>query len=212
MSQIKSLLKVEKPEEQFQISKTETDHLGQTHIRMTQTVQGIPVYGSELVAHLTNGTVTLLNGQYRVAKPVSTTPRLSLQQATDRAFQDIGQESIVRPFGQNLFNLKPSEGTLCLYPVGEKMALAYNLTIRPNMLERWQYVVDAQTGAVLNKYNNTCGGRRPGESIGQGFERCDAEFSDVSVGIELLLTGCDAGDVRCQKIDGCQAGGSHRDL
>ncbi|WP_421825690.1 M4 family metallopeptidase [Larkinella sp.] len=187
MSQIKSLLKVEKPEEQFQISKTETDHLGQTHIRMTQTVQGIPVYGSELVAHLTNGTVTLLNGQYRVAKPVSTTPRLSLQQATDRAFQDIGQESIVRPFGQNLFNLKPSEGTLCLYPVGEKMALAYNLTIRPNMLERWQYVVDAQTGAVLNKYNNTCGVDGPVKASGKDLNGVMRNFQTYQSGSNYYL-------------------------
>ncbi len=35
--------------------------------------------------------------------------------------------------------------------------LAWQLTIRPNLLERWQYVIDAQTGAILTKFNNTCG-------------------------------------------------------
>ncbi|GAB3903928.1 hypothetical protein GCM10028803_33140 [Larkinella knui] len=187
MTQIRTLLKIEKPEEQFQITRTETDQLGQTHIRMTQTVQGVPVYGSELVAHLTNGTVTLLNGHYRVAKNASTQPRLSLKDATDRAFEDIGNESIVRPFGQNVFNLKPSEGALCLYPMGEKMVLAYTLTIRPNMLERWQYIVDAQTGAVLNKYNNTCGVDGPVKASGKDLNGIMRNFQTYQSGTNYYL-------------------------
>ncbi|GAB3273918.1 hypothetical protein GCM10027347_46640 [Larkinella harenae] len=167
MGQIKDLLKIEKPEEQFEITSTETDPLGQTHIRMKQVLQGIPVYGSELIAHLTHGTVTVLNGQYRLGKSTSTAPRLSLQQATDRAFSDVGKESIVRSFGQNIFDLKPSEGALCFYPLGEKMVLAYQLTIRPNMIERWEYMIDAQNGAVLNKYNHTCGVDGPVKATGK---------------------------------------------
>ncbi|MGA0555278.1 M4 family metallopeptidase [Larkinella sp. VNQ87] len=157
LNQVSDLLKIEKPDEQFQITRTDTDALGQTHIRMTQMFQGVPVYGSELVAHLTNGTVTVLNGRYTPIQSASVTPRLSLSEATERAFRDVGKESVVRTFGQNLFASKPSQGALCLYPMGDKTVLAYEITLRPNIVERWQYVVDAQTGAILNKYNHTCG-------------------------------------------------------
>lgn len=157
LNQVKNLLNVEKPEENFAIKSTETDPLGQTHIRLTQMVQGIPVYGSELVAHLTNGTVTLLNGHYSLVKNANVTARLSLQQAIDRAFQDVGRESVVRTFGQNKFDMKPSQGALCFYPQGDKTVLAYDITLRPNVVERWQYVIDAQTGDILTKYNHTCG-------------------------------------------------------
>ncbi|RRB06445.1 M4 family metallopeptidase [Larkinella rosea] len=187
MNQIKGLLKIEKPEEQFEITTTETDQLGQTHIRMAQHFQGIPVYGSELVAHLTNGTVTLLNGQFRLAKNASTTPRLSLKEATDRAFQDVGKESIVRSFGQNIFNMKPSEGALCFYPEGEKMTLAYQLTIRPNMIERWQYMIDAQTGAVLNKYNHTCGVDGPVKASGKDLNGVMQTFQTYQSGSTYYL-------------------------
>ncbi len=55
-------MNVNNPEANFLVSQTNTDDLGQTHVRLTQTLAGVPVLGQELVAHLTNGEVTLLNG------------------------------------------------------------------------------------------------------------------------------------------------------
>ncbi|MFD1143417.1 M4 family metallopeptidase [Larkinella insperata] len=193
MGQIRDLLKIDKPEEQFQITNTETDRLGQTHIRMAQTFQGIPVYGSELVAHLTNGTVTLLNGQYKVVKNANTTARISLQQATERAFKDVGKESVVRTFGQNLLDLKPSQGALCLYPMGDKTVLAYEVTIRPNMIERWQYMIDAQTGAVLNKYNHTCGVDGPVKATGKDLNGIAQDLNGYQSGSGYYLIDASRG-------------------
>ncbi|MFC5407750.1 M4 family metallopeptidase [Larkinella bovis] len=187
MNQVKSLLKLEKPEEHFAITRTETDQLGQTHIRMAQTFQGVPVYGSELIAHLTNGTVTLLNGQYTLIKNVNTTPRLSLQAATDRAFQDVGKETVVRVFGQNLLGSQPSTGSLCLYPVGDKTVLAYEITLRPNFIERWQYVIDAQTGAVLNKFNHTCGVDGPVKATGKDLNGVTQNLQTYQSGSSYYL-------------------------
>ncbi len=38
----------------------------------------------------------------------------------------------------------------------QKFHLTYHITIRPNILNRWEYFIDANTGEVLNKYDNTC--------------------------------------------------------
>ncbi|GAB3335060.1 hypothetical protein GCM10027299_43760 [Larkinella ripae] len=187
MNQIKTLLNVEKPEDQFQIKSTETDQLGQTHVRMAQTFQGIPVYGRELVAHLKNGTVTLLNGQYSLIKNATVTARLSLEQATERAFRDVGSESVVRTFGQNLFDMKPSQGALCLYPVADKTVLAYEITIRPNLVERWQYMVDAQTGAILNKYNHTCGVDGPVKATSKDLNGISQNINGYQAGSTYYL-------------------------
>ncbi|WP_234734037.1 M4 family metallopeptidase [Tellurirhabdus bombi] len=156
LGQIKGVLKMDNPDEQLKITRTETDALGQTHVRMAQVYQGIPVHGSELIAHLNNGVVTLLNGQFRTPKSVPTKARLTMKEAADRALQDIGRDYVVQPFGKNIFGLKTTEGDLCLYSVGDKMVLAYRLTVRPTMAERWEYKIDAQTGAILDKHNSTC--------------------------------------------------------
>ncbi|WP_128545279.1 M4 family metallopeptidase [Larkinella soli] len=188
LNQVKGILKIDRPEEQFTITRTETDALGQTHIRMAQVHQGVPVYGSELIAHLTEGTVTLLNGQYRPLKnTVSTQPRLTVGDAASLALKDVGRESVVRTFGENLLKMKSSEGELCLYPVGREVKLAYRMTIRPNMIERWQYVIDAQTGAVLDKYNHTCGVDGVVKATGKDLNGVSRSFQTLQDGKEYFM-------------------------
>lgn len=162
LGQIRGLLAIKDPAQSFQIRQTiADDELGQTHYRMTQTHQGVPVYGAELAVHLTNGEVTLVNGQYQpIPATVAVQPDLSLAEAGKAALLDVGKTAPVRMFGQNMLKLEPVSGQLCIYagttdaPLPAR--LAYDLTVRPNLLHRWQYVIDAQTGAVLAKHNNTC--------------------------------------------------------
>ncbi len=157
LEQVKGVMKIDKPEASFAVRQTETDALGQTHVRLTQTYAGIAVYGAELVAHLTNNEVVLVNGHYQaVGETINTHPKLSVKQAADKAIADVGKSGVVRTFGSNLFNLEQAKGELCLYPVGDSHRLAYELTIRPSMLQRWAYLVDAETGAILDKTNTTC--------------------------------------------------------
>lgn len=157
LSQVKGLLKVNNPEATFAVYRTETDDLGHMHVRMSQTYAGVRVLGSELVAHLTDGEVTLLNGRYQpIPDGLSTTPTLALTEASERALKDVRSKVNVRTFGDNILNMKPTEGDLCIFTSTDGAKLAYQLTVRPNMLERWEYVIDAQTGAVLEKYNTTC--------------------------------------------------------
>ena len=158
LGQVRSLLNLDNPQANFTVARTETDDLGQTHVRLTQTYAGVPVLGSELVAHLTNGDVTLLNGRYQpMPASLSTTPKLALADAASRALTDVRKTSPVRSFGDNILRMKSTEGELCVFPMPNGGAkLTYQLTVRPNLLERWEYVIDAQTGDVLDKYNHTC--------------------------------------------------------
>ena len=158
MGQVRGLLKLTDPEASFTVARTDYDDLGQTHVRLTQTHRGIPVLGSEMVAHLTDGEVTLLNGRYKpISTELSTTPRLTLADASAFALKDVRKTSTVRSFGDNVFRLKQSVGELCVFTTPNSGAkLAYKVTVRPNIIERWEYVIDAQTGEVLNKYDNTC--------------------------------------------------------
>nr|WP_293834844.1 M4 family metallopeptidase [uncultured Arsenicibacter sp.] len=158
LNQVKGLLRINRAEESFTLKQTLTDELGQTHVRLTQTFQGIPVYGGELVAHLSDQTVELVNGRYQtIPAGTATKPELTAVQAGDFALRDVRKHSLVRSFGDNFLKLKPSEGELMLYPLDGGAVLAYSVTVRPNLLERWQYLIDAQTGAVIEKYNHTCG-------------------------------------------------------
>ncbi|MBO0936238.1 M4 family metallopeptidase [Fibrella sp. HMF5335] len=162
LGEIKGLLGMGSPEQSLQIRQTiADDDLGQTHYRMAQTHRGVPVYGAELAVHLTNGEVTLVNGQYQpIPATLDVQPELSLAAAGKAALRDVGKTIPVRMFGQNVLKMEPVSGSLCVYAGSADQPaparLAYDLTVRPNLVQRWQYVVDAQTGAVLAKHNSTC--------------------------------------------------------
>ena len=169
MGQVRELLQLENPEANFTVSQTDTDELGQTHVRLAQTYRGIPVLGAELVAHLTGGEVTSLNGRYhRLADGLTLSPKLRLTDASEQALTDVRKLVKVRSFGDNILKIKSAEGELCVFPTPDGGAkLAYALTIRPNMLDRWEYIIDAQTGAVLDKYNHTCSFAGPIKATGR---------------------------------------------
>lgn len=189
LNQVKSLLHINKAEENFLIKQSIADELGQTHVRLTQTYEGIPVYGAELIAHLTDaGDIELVNGRYQtIPTGTVTRPKLSVQQAANKALTDVRKVSLVRSFGDNILNMQPTEGELCLYPVADGAVLAYQLTVRPNMLERWQYTIDAQTGAVIDKYNHTCGVDGPVKASGKDLNGVTRSLQTYLIGSKYYL-------------------------
>ena len=179
LNEVRDLLRLDNPEANFTVSRTDTDDLGQTHVRLAQTYRGVPVLGAELVAHLTGSYVTVLNGHYEpVRADVSTQPKLTLSEAAKLALADVQQAVRIRSFGDNIFNLQQTEGDLGLFPMGDGLRLAWQVTVRPNLRDRWAYIIDAQTGSVLDKYDYTCSFVKPlvplvnasGETEGNGFD------------------------------------------
>ncbi|MEZ0539964.1 M4 family metallopeptidase [Fibrella arboris] len=161
LSQVRGLLTISDPEQSFALKQSTTDELGQTHHRLRQTHRGVPVYGAELTVHQLDGEVTLMTGQYRIIpSTLDVRPTLSLAQAGKEAFRHMGKAAPVQMFGQGVLKLEPVAGELCVYAGGADATvpprLAYDLTVRPNLVERWQYIVDATTGEVLRRFNSTC--------------------------------------------------------
>lgn len=188
LNQVRGVLQIENPEASFNVRQAETDEQGQTHIRLTQTYAGLPVYGAELVAHVQGEDVTLLNGHYeRVAESVKTQPKLTLSEASRLALADVGKSGVVRTFGQNLFNLQQAKGDLCLFPVENTHRLAYELTIRPSTLQRWTYFIDAETGVVLDKTNTTCSFMGPIRASGKDLNGVTQNFATYQQGSRYYL-------------------------
>jgi bacillolysin len=73
----KSLFKISGDvQSHFRITKTETDALGMTHVRLQEVVNGIPVYGSQQTIHLgKDGSVQSYFGQYIPALDQSQSPK-----------------------------------------------------------------------------------------------------------------------------------------
>lgn len=159
LQSLRSDLKVNNAREEFRIVSEFTDARGVRRVSLEQHFKGIPLYGGELGLHSNRAGVTeFMMGRVFPTPKVNTKPEVGEEQAIRFAYEDLGRRSIVRKEGlvSKLLALDPDKGELFIYPGKDRDRLVYHLTLRPNLLERWVYFVDAHTGEVVEKYNHTC--------------------------------------------------------
>lgn len=139
------------------------DDINFTHIKMQQYFKGLKVYGGQIILHGNNGNLSSFNGTYfPTPKIKDLNPKYKKAEAEDIAMGDVSIESAtgdIKSFGFSDLEYEMTVSELVIYhydrDVGSEK-LAWHITVRPNFLERWEYFIDATTGKVINKYNNTC--------------------------------------------------------
>lgn len=162
LTDVKAALKIEDPNQELEMINMESDEIGMTHIQLQQKYKNIPVYGGEIWLHTKGEKIDVLNGRnFPTPNLASISPTLSADKAIDFAMADVSKKSIMQQAGVTgkLLGKMQNTAELIIYHKEGNFAderLAYNLTVRPNLLERWTYFVDANTGEVLKKFNNTC--------------------------------------------------------
>jgi bacillolysin len=161
---VKPYLKLANPDAELNILNSQEDEIQTTHLRMQQMYKGVPVYGGEMILHKKdNEDVSLLNGHFYPTPQIENVkPSLSDDNVGKLAISDVSKSSIVKPMTateMTMLKYEKPKTELMIYHQNEKAdgeRLAYQVTVRPNFLERWIYVIDANSGEILDKYNHTC--------------------------------------------------------
>jgi bacillolysin len=161
--ELKGVLSLKNPEQELEIGTIEDDELQMTHIRLQQTFKGLNVYGGEMILHTQNNEITTLNGRvFPTPTLKNTTANISQSKAIELAINTLKKETVVRELTtteKQFIKKHAPESELLIYHPNSDLAnerLAWQLTIRPNFIERWVFFVDAQSGEILYKNNHTC--------------------------------------------------------
>ncbi len=163
LDQLRHIMKVKDPSQEFQLVSVDTDKLGHTHIRMQQYFGKIAVFGGDLILHAKDNTIYLVNGRYYPTPELDVkSPRLKESEAVTLALRDVEQYTPLIDIPKNLKQFvagEQAEAQLVVYH--EKMApdserLAWKIQLIPNLTDRWSYFVDAESGDILASYNQTC--------------------------------------------------------
>ncbi len=162
LQDIKSMLRVTNPSEEFKSISQKKDDLGQTHLKMQQYFQGVKVYGSEVIVHLNkNQLVEAFNGRNQPTPQLSSVaPKISVQNAIANIEIDLGKtlaknDATVSGLNELLNPFEPEE-ELVIYTINDTPVLTRHITVFPNALDRWEYFIDANTGQVLDKFYHSC--------------------------------------------------------
>jgi len=153
---------VSDPTAEFQSISEKVDAIGQTHIKMQQVYKGVKVYGSEVILHLDKkNLVRAFNGRSKPTPNIeSVIPKITVNQAIRSIENDLGvllpKASTSTTGLDQLLDISSHEAALIIYPKNGKDVLTRHVTVFPNVMERWEYFIDANTGQVIDKYYHTC--------------------------------------------------------
>jgi Zn-dependent metalloprotease len=137
--------RLDRPQEELRIRSVETDAQGLTHVRLAQSHAGIPVWGAEILVHLDRaGHVYLVQGRYApTPRGLETTPGLPVA----RALEVVAGE--IRGLGGRC---PRCTADLAIFaPVDGPPRLVYRVDAPVSLAEGWEVLVDAGTGAVLQR-------------------------------------------------------------
>lgn len=151
------LMKIKNADKEFAVLSTEKDDLGMTHVRMRQQVNNIPVYGTEVIIHGKNLNFDFLNGTYYpTIENVNTIPSKDKSDCLKIVESDLNAKPQYKDDVKMLFKNLKEESQLIIYPYEGQFYLAYHTTTYKNLIDRWEYFVDAHSGKILNKYQSIC--------------------------------------------------------
>ncbi|MFN7119584.1 MAG: hypothetical protein ACK4TA_22500, partial [Saprospiraceae bacterium] len=119
LEQVQTLMQIKNAAEEFTFTTSETDELGQTHLRAQQIYKGIKVYGAEIVLHGWDESIQLLNGRsYPTPSLTQLTPAISEQHAARAAVAQLSKHAKVKKLSTAELELipgKPVETALFIY-------------------------------------------------------------------------------------------------
>jgi bacillolysin len=159
---ISSLIGIKDPASEFEVYSIINDALGMKHVRLNQKYSGVPVYGAEIIIHFKADSVQLFNGRhYPTPSFIDVKPALAYSNAIQKAIEDVSTITSYKnlsPYQKKLLNYESPGSELVLYQAHEKenLELAWHVTVRPNLLEDWEYFINAKTGMIIYKANRTC--------------------------------------------------------
>lgn len=150
--------KIKNPREYFRVKSVITDTLGMVHIRAVQVYKGIEIYGSESTLHI-DDIKERLTGTIHPMPVSASEPVIDSLMAVSIAEKDIKKISRYQELSlaekEFLGYTKPACSLTFINKGNGSFQLAWMISLRPNILEEWKYCIDATTGDIIRKYNNT---------------------------------------------------------
>jgi hypothetical protein len=137
------LFKLEDPRSELTVSESKTDKLSMTHVRLKQQYKGLEVWPAEINVHFNeSGQIYLVQGRYAKTPSNLDDSRLEESDALRVVSKNLAIKDKFRQHRTKLI-------IYCGLPRASR--LAYRIYAEVSVDNAWNYIIDAQTGAILEK-------------------------------------------------------------
>jgi Zn-dependent metalloprotease len=143
----------------WNISSEETDARQVSHVRVQQTLAGVPIHGQDMILHIQQGSLRDVNGFAWTGKlptkvPAPAAPSSAIE-AAENFLKGINVRFQDKPDFEGIAHAQ-NHAQLVWYPLAGNLRLAYEIDIHPNMMDHWKLFVDATNFEVMESYSELC--------------------------------------------------------
>lgn len=165
LQEIAPLLKLNNPAEEMKFRMQESDIQGNHHLRFDQYWKGVKVYGADLIVHLNKDGVYGVNGRFIPSpKHISTITNdfqiVPVQKCVDDLATKVRFQELSPEAKKVLHYQAPKVQTIIWNNARKEdqldYRLVYQISIRPNIVQLFDYFVDAHSGEILHAFDQTC--------------------------------------------------------
>ena len=194
---------IQVPAVELVLLSADEDDLGQTHLRLDQVHNGVPVFGGQLVTHLDAKAVRHVGGRFFPDARIDTTPRIDAAQALKAAKEALGYKG-------NFANQPEARLVVLPRPDGKPGAtLTYQVTLLVEdgtaWTGRYEYFIDAVDRSVTWFYNNMHSG--PANGTGNSLYSGQVNISTNSSGGTYYLLDASRSAMMTYTMRNAQSGG-----
>jgi bacillolysin len=133
------LFKLNTPDQELRLLRSDGDDLGFTHYRYERLHKGVPIYSDELILHVNaKSQIFEVDGHYHPSITAAAAPAITAEKAGVLA----KEQGVIHKMQ------RVDTTALVFYPVEDDLCLAWHVTLGGGM-NQWDYFIDGQTGAVL---------------------------------------------------------------
>ncbi|MCX7569650.1 M4 family metallopeptidase [Tumebacillus sp. DT12] len=145
----------------FKVKKSHKDENGTNHTKLDQVINGITVFGQQMIVHEANGTVEGVTGDFKALKANAAKAKLNEKKAIDAALASANVASDAE------FAEAPV-AELVYLPQGDAAVLTYKVSFSAMGEEavRADVFVDATNGSILNTINKIEHAAAVGSGVG----------------------------------------------
>ncbi|MGZ8271967.1 MAG: M4 family metallopeptidase [Methylophilus sp.] len=147
LNNYRASLRIDNPDDELSLNRKESDQLNHRHLRFNQKYQGLPVWPSELIAHLDpEGNVDSVDGAF------IPTPRKLLTKPIVTAEEAV---TVARAYIPGSEEAKVNQPELIVYGALERPArLGWKMELDISAESHWTVVVDSLNSQILSAFNN----------------------------------------------------------
>jgi len=187
--ELKKLIQLEDPMKELLLTSYETDDLGFTHLKFQQVFEGIYVNGGQLSVHVKEGIIQSITNRLYPTPALINAHFMDAGTIIKIVLDDIPYEKLDQ-WGEHLLENKRITNQRIIWQEdrnSRKVICCYKIEYRPNVLDWYEYFIEAGTGKILTKVNKTCSIDGPRTATASDLNSVSRNINTYQVGSTYYL-------------------------